>query len=540
MELPRATPSFHDDNMEDCPVCFLTFDDILARPRNLPCGHTFCTPCVNALQKDNQTTCPTCRVIHYMPEAGEFPIAYAVETLIKRLRGATLTSQPPTPGKDTAKLAAVPLRRFTQKRTVGLSRKAQSLLKVQEAKILTAIRTCQEVQAQLDQYQTTLIGWGKQQQQLQDQLQALMDQSKSANMLVHREEAQVAAKKLEVHQGEQQLHALLQTLRTAAPQHEVYEVIDSAEHYTEEESQRAEAYLRMFPDVHSITTITKVRKAITAALEVATTVQAAQEIAGSPISVARDSSLAAAPSSSIMHRLEIFLTPDLKIEDLRRLTLPATELLEASLVFAVHHMEGRSRHARISLQDNRLYLHSLRNQPPPPGAVIVQMKELVPACPPCLVFMDLAWPGSARRRVLIHLTHDTPRGQQFLLLCTGQQGPSYANTRLFKLVKEGRPGERVWGGDYEYNNGMGGAALLPDLDKGEYGKSTKAGGLWWWWGRGPARGAQFTITINDCPKGVERPVFGEVVEGLDSVEAAARHRPITEVTVVECGVVLWN
>uniref|UniRef100_A0A0P4WJX0 PPIase cyclophilin-type domain-containing protein n=1 Tax=Scylla olivacea TaxID=85551 RepID=A0A0P4WJX0_SCYOL len=169
-----------------------------------------------------------------------------------------------------------------------------------------------------------------------------------------------------------------------------------------------------------------------------------------------------------------------------------------------------------------------------------QMKELVPACPPCLVFMDLAWPGSARRRVLIHLTHDTPRGQQFLLLCTGQQGPSYANTRLFKLVKEGRPGERVWGGDYEYNNGMGGAALLPDLDKGEYGKSTKAGGLWWWWGRGPARGAQFTITINDCPKGVERPVFGEVVEGLDSVEAAARHRPITEVTVVECGVVLWN
>ncbi|KAK8378407.1 hypothetical protein O3P69_011120 [Scylla paramamosain] len=62
------------------------------------------------------------------------------------------------------------------------------------------------------------------------------------------------------------------------------------------------------------------------------------------------------------------------------------------------------------------------------------MKELVPACPPCLVFMDLAWPGSARRRILIHLTHDTPRGQQFLLLCTGQQGPSYANTRLFKLL----------------------------------------------------------------------------------------------------------
>ena len=35
-------------------------------------------------------------------------------------------------------------------------------------------------------------------------------------------------------------------------------------------------------------------------------------------------------------------------------------------------------------------------------------------------------------------------------------------------------------------------------------------------------------------------VFGEVVEGLEVVAAAAQHSPINEVVVVDCGVVLWQ
>ena len=59
-----------------------------------------------------------------------------------------------------------------------------------------------------------------------------------------------------------------------------------------------------------------------------------------------------------------------------------------------------------------------------------------------------------------------------------------------------------------------------------------------WW-RDPSRGAQFGIITQDCPpRSIVPNVFGKVVRGLEVVVAAARHRPITDVTVAECGVLL--
>lgn len=164
----------------------------------------------------------------------------------------------------------------------------------------------------------------------------------------------------------------------------------------------------------------------------------------------------------------------------------------------------------------------------------------MPAYPPCLVFLDLCWPRSKQQRVLIRLDPDTPMGRQFVLLCTGQRGPSYANTRLWGVGSKGLPGERLWLGDYERSDGSGGAALLPNLNRGQYRKSGRAGALWgtWQW-NGSARGAQFGITTRDKQDGgVWSDVFGEVVEGMDCLAAAIQHSDITEVNVVDCGVVL--
>ena len=167
----------------------------------------------------------------------------------------------------------------------------------------------------------------------------------------------------------------------------------------------------------------------------------------------------------------------------------------------------------------------------------IQMDQVVPAAPPCLVFLDLAWPGIAPRRVVIHLDRDTTMGRQFILLCTGQGGVSYANTKLFKASKDWW--ERwVDGGDYEHNDGQGGAALLPHLNSVHYRLSCQAGSV-----RacsyGLSQGAQFRITTQ-VMKPMTGYYFGKVVEGLEVVAAAHKHCPITEVTVVNCGVVLWS
>ncbi|MPC97245.1 peptidyl-prolyl cis-trans isomerase B-like [Portunus trituberculatus] len=166
------------------------------------------------------------------------------------------------------------------------------------------------------------------------------------------------------------------------------------------------------------------------------------------------------------------------------------------------------------------------------------MVEVVPAAPPCEVFLDLAWPGSMARRVVVSVSRDTSLGRQFVLLCSGQRGACYANTRMLEVEFEGQPGEYMLGGDYQNNDGEGGDALLPDLTQGEYWTSDKAGAVRPW-GYDTALGAQFRITTRDFHPGTGwSGVFGEVVRGLEVVKEASQHRPITEVTVVRCGVML--
>ena len=95
----------------------------------------------------------------------------------------------------------------------------------------------------------------------------------------------------------------------------------------------------------------------------------------------------------------------------------------------------------------------------------------------------------------------------------------------------------MWGGDYQCNNGLGGAALLPHLDSVKYKSSRQAGDV-----RGcpsnPVVGAQFGI-VTKVMQSCNGYPFGKVVDGLEVVAAAHQHRPITEVIVVDCGVVLW-
>ncbi|XP_069192223.1 peptidyl-prolyl cis-trans isomerase-like [Procambarus clarkii] len=219
---------------------------------------------------------------------------------------------------------------------------------------------------------------------------------------------------------------------------------------------------------------------------------------------------------------------------------PVKRLVEAGRVLAVQEDQDGRRSARITLQDGQLFLHSLLRQPTPADAHTLQESEVVgvlePSC--TLAFLDLGWAGSTRGRVTIRLTPDTPLARQFVLLCTGQRGHTYRNTKLLQVWDKGEPWDRVEGGDYESNDGKGGAPLLPDL-QGQYRESGRAGAVLSWWGPGGPMSAQFAITTRDRQDGVQwLNVFGDVVSGLDVVRAAVNHRDIREVTVVDCGVVL--
>ncbi|XP_050708699.1 uncharacterized protein LOC126993596 [Eriocheir sinensis] len=519
------------DNPEECPVCLTGFDDLVQRPRTLPCGHTVCTLCTDKLKEQGRVTCPECRVTHAVPEGGQFPAE-------RRQGGGGLP--PPSAGKGKGAAGSA-----GKKGAAGLSKKMRSFLQEQEATVVAAITACQEAQSQLDQYEATLTGWVERQQQLEDSLQGLMDQSRSSRELLQQERFRVAPKRKEAKKKEQELQTVREKLRTRATEQEALKVL-TVFHLTGEVEQVLEECQQCFPDAGILTTARKVREASSAALEAAKAVQAALETVSTeeprpqsvpeeprPQSDPEEPRPQSDPDLTIMEKVQFILKPSLKAEDFRSLTERTRSLLQAGRVFAVHQVEGQRRHARISLEAGRPCLHALADHPPPLGASTLQVSQVVPPSPPCTVFLDLSWPGRAPRRVHIRLSPDTQRGRQFLMLCTGQRGPSYRGTRLYGVGWKGEPGECVCGGDYESNDGKGECVLLPGLEEGGERRPWRAGDVW-----GEGRQGVFGITTRDSQGVLPWCVFGEVVEGLHVVAEAAQHSDITEVTVVDCGVVL--
>ncbi|XP_069193485.1 uncharacterized protein [Procambarus clarkii] len=342
--------------------------------------------------------------------------------------------------------------------------------------------------------------------------------------------------------GKTQLQAMLGSLDTV----NTLMVVDTTIGTADECSMKIEDWLQkcqeLFPNVKTVHTSVKVQETIREALEMMAIETGAT---ADPVHLG-DS------ASSIMNKVQEITQKQLTVEDLRRMREPVKRLVEAGRVVAVKRLveagqvlavqedqDGR-RSARITLQYGKLYLHPLLRQPTPAHAHTLQESEVVgvlePSC--TLAFLDLGWAGSTRGRVTIRLTPDTPLARQFVLLCTGQRGHTYRNTKLLQVWDKGEPGEYVMGGDYESNDGEGGAPLLSDL-YGQYRESVRAGAVLCFDEPGGPTSAQFTITTRDR-QGSDQwfYVFGDVVSGLDVVRAAVNHSDIREVTVVDCGVVL--
>ncbi|XP_069161667.1 uncharacterized protein [Procambarus clarkii] len=506
-----------DNNPEECSLCFNNYEDNLLRPRTLPCGHTFCSQCIDNAIKNGQLTCPRCHAQHAATAATQFSINYGMEALIRKLKGIEVL-----PGKPIK----APAR--------GISKKLRSLVQEQKSIISSLITSCEEVLSQLGEYRGQLGDWKTHHLQLQDRLYALVEQNKSAMKLLELEDTSVMDMTTQGEEGKTQLQVMVGSLNTVNTPQEVDTTIDTADGYKMKVEDWLQKCQELFPDVKTVHTSVKVQETIREALEMMTTETGATA----------DTVHLGDSASSIMNKVQEITgqipQKQLTVEDLCRMREPVKRLVEAGRVVAVQEDQDGRRSARITLEDGQLYLHPLLRQPTPADAHTLQESEVVgmlePSC--TLAFLDLGWAGLTRGRVTIRLTPDTPLARQFVLLCTGQRGHTYHNTKLLRVVYKGSQWECVGGGDYESNDGKGGAPLLPDL-QGQYRMSDRAGTVWATFGPEDPKSAQFVITTRDSQDGVQwQDVFGDVVSGLDVVRAAVNHSDITEVTVVDCGVVL--
>lgn len=512
-----------DNNPEECPVCWTLFDEVEAeeRPRNLPCGHTFCTFCINKLKKKSSVSCPSCRTKHKVPSTGHFAINYTLESVIKSHRDTSGKKRP----------ASAQLKLWSEKKRRCLSRKMCALLRDQEGRVQDSIKACQEAQLQLDSYQTNLESLQTQHQCLEEILQAALDVVRTARGALQQEGCQMQDRKQQAQKEEKELHELLGPLSRVTTVEEACKMISKTHQTSRKVEQGVDKWMKTFPGPDTVAATRKVRDASNQALQALNTILASLQ--------PNSQGSADDQCCHITSKLNAMLTTTLTAESVFSLQQPARCLLEGGVVVAVMQGQKDERHARISLENNQLYLHSLQNLPPPFGAATIPLEEIVPVKPPCTVFLDIAWPGTAPQRVIIYLSPDTPRGRQFLNLCLGQWGVSYANTSLLGVGNKGQPGEWIWGGDYSHNDGQGGAAFLRDLDWGAYRRSSHAGDVWGEYGGDASRGAQFGINVSNWNDGhMFYGAFGEVVSGLGVLREAAQQNDVRQVTVVDCGVVL--
>ena len=159
------------------------------------------------------------------------------------------------------------------------------------------------------------------------------------------------------------------------------------------------------------------------------------------------------------------------------------------------------------------------------------------------MFFDVSWRGDYQGRVYIVLFDNEGRSRQFKALCTGHFGPSYVGTRFLEVSRRDELGEQIWGGDYERNDGTGGAAL-PGMDRGRINNQDVAAGLvagFYFNGYGQDHSpSQFGIYTKNWPGYIEMSSIGTVIGGMDVVNTIAKLHDIREAFVSDCGVLLCH
>ncbi|XP_066973284.1 uncharacterized protein [Macrobrachium rosenbergii] len=173
---------------------------------------------------------------------------------------------------------------------------------------------------------------------------------------------------------------------------------------------------------------------------------------------------------------------------------------------------------------------------------------------PARAFLELAYKSTHLGRVIIRVTENGIKGLNFLYMCAGGMGPSYANSQVLGVRCKGMEGEFIEMGHYASHGGGGTStrAVLTSREdwkrererERERERQRKETNEVTPWKAGDVRGgdsyedaSEFWIVTRDDPLWKDGHRFGVVEEGgLDVLlDAISKYPDITQVKVASCG-----
>ncbi|XP_068231222.1 uncharacterized protein [Palaemon carinicauda] len=518
---------------KECEICNEEFNEGDHCPKVLPCSHCFCTLCIEKLIGSNNMKCPFCRKLFNVNSANDLGTNNSLLNALKyvnELELALKAAPASLKGKRTSTMLkmckANNMEVYTEnadrcnKAASYIKRSLQQNLSVKES-LENVTKTIQKdiypVLAEIERRAETHIRF------LDEEIYKLHSQTKAVS-------------------SQKEIIGDVGDKMEGAPD---FSHIDPILDETDDMISRTNEImgdLKKFLIKNQ-----KTRDAIEKRTKKISEKLATLKDIGTPIGEGQEDGELDLSSEMVAMATEDDVPKCLEIEYLKVMRKPVWNVLQRGRAFATKSYQGRKRYAQITIKgDNEFCLHHLRDVPPIHSFHIVDYDDLRKGMDkhPELTFLEMQTGNEYLGRIIIRLSPpDLTKARQFSLLCTGETGPSYANTNGLRMCNKGdERAEFAVFGDYEENDGSGGKGIIADVDwkdedhKEEYVKP---------WVEGLVGGlttedtaAMFGIFFRNNPGAYMPGCFGKVEKGLEILtNVVDKGIDIRRCQIVDCGVV---
>ncbi|CAL4129736.1 unnamed protein product, partial [Meganyctiphanes norvegica] len=463
-----------------CSICVNTFDASNHRPRALPCGHGFCTACIQACISKGNRNCPRCRVEHGANLATDLPVSFILEEFIHKLQISDVEMCPKHKG--------VPLHFFCKSHGFKICHSC--------AVIEHPPTSCQLISLEdaINEKQSQIAT-------VQKQNQSILNTQKDLEMLLKDNIDDVSE----------------QQKKKENVQKEVKELLTKIEKFDKDISRKE-----------------KVQEQIKNAIQGC---QKKNTHFVNMVKALND----AKHNQDIGHNFETVSGEILeckKWEETLRKELNLWKMYQDN--YAAVTRGGVLRCSKVQKEGGKITISKLSKEVKPPSNVtLIQEAQLGLTSATATVFLDISArgkrlgmvqvrPGERLGRVQVRVMGDRPEGQQFIMLALGTDGPS------FKGANFGLMDTHIL--LYEYATETGAKAKNAILNIPEWTqKDTASRGRLF----GDDKDAGSFLIMSKNSNERFSGYFGDVISGMDVIDKAASPvYHITYITITDCGIVL--